>query len=67
MQKQKHIYQYKGGVMRWGEWVGNFEGTTEAVSDKQALNNFKVRAKWKLGLASNTLIQLNPNNLKKLN
>lgn len=40
-------YYYKGPVMLFGKWAGNFEGETMAGSEAEARRNLTYQAKKK--------------------
>ena len=49
---EKSIYTYSGPVKHWDKTViSNFNATTQAVSEKQAINNFLYQVKKRLNLS----------------
>lgn len=67
MKKSTTTYHYTGPIKRFGKTVvANWSDETQAVSEAQALNNLKYKAKKYLKLTSDAKVELNPNNLIKL-
>ena len=56
-------FRYKGPVTRFGNFFCFYDGFTMAVSDKQALNNFKARIKIEKHLALDAKIELKAEHL----
>lgn len=54
----KEKFRYKGPVTRFGSFFCFYDGFTMAVSEKQALNNFKARVKIEKHLALNAKVEL---------
>lgn len=49
---EKDVYTYSGPVKHWNKTViSNFDATTQAVSEKQAINNFLYQVKKRLNLS----------------
>lgn len=59
-------FRYKGPVTRFGNFFCLYDGFTMAVSDKQALNNFKGKIKREKGLAMDARIELKEEYLSTL-
>lgn len=58
-------FQYKGPVTRFGNFFCFYDGFTMAVSDKQALNNFKARIKREKHLTLDARVELKEQYLSK--
>lgn len=58
-------YRYKGPVTRFGSFFCSYDGFTMAVSEKQALNNFKARIKREKHLALDAKVELKAEHLTK--
>ena len=64
MKKPNTTYHYTGPIKRFGKTVvANWSDETQAVSEAQALNNLKYKAKKYLKLTSDAKVELNPSNL----
>lgn len=67
--KVVETYMYKGPIRQFGRIVAwDWEGTTKAISEKQALNNLRFQAGAYLGLdvgSHRVKIELDPDNLIK--
>lgn len=60
----KSTYHYIGPIKRFGKTVvSDWEDETQAVSEAQALNNLRYKAKKYLKLTSDAKVELNPSNL----
>lgn len=60
------IYSYKGEVLKFKKCIGQFEGFTNATSEKQALNNLTYQCKKKMGLEARTAIKLIPSKIQQI-
>ena len=64
LRNQTKTYRYTGEVIRFDKIViNNFDCTTTAKSEAQALNNIKFKAKLRLKLEKNAKISINPSKL----
>lgn len=59
--KQKQTYNYDGPISRFGKlFASNWKGQTQAVSEKQALNNLTYKAKIENNLIGTAKLELDP-------
>lgn len=64
LKNQTKTYRYVGEVMRFDKVViNNFDCTTTAKSEAQALNNIKFKAKLRLRLEKTAKVSVDPNKL----
>lgn len=64
LKNQTKTYHYVGEVMRFDRVViNNFDCTTTAKSEAQALNNIKFKAKLRLKLEKTAKVSINPGKL----